>query len=138
MHWLLKSEAEDYAWQDLGRERRTVWDGVRNAEARKNLARMRVGERAFFYHSGSARAIVGIAKIVRASFPDPADPRWLAVEIAPAKALRRAVSLSELRGLGAVFADMPLLTRPRLSVQPVETRHWNAVLAQAEKPAPEK
>ncbi len=135
MHWLLKSEAEDYAWQDLGRERRTVWDGVRNAEARKNLARMRVGERAFFYHSGSAKEIVGIAKVVRASFPDPADERWLAVEIAPAKALRRAVTLAELRTAGAGFAEMPLLTRPRLSVQPVELRYWNAILAQAEKPA---
>ena len=93
-------------------------------------------ERAFFYHSGGAKEIVGIAKIVRASFPDPADPRWLAVEIAPAKALRRPVALAELRTAGTAFADMPLLTRPRLSVQPVETRYWNAVLAQAEKPAP--
>ncbi|MDA7982425.1 MAG: EVE domain-containing protein [Alphaproteobacteria bacterium] len=130
-YWLVKSEPEDYSWQDLLRERRALWDGVRNAAARNNLARMRVGDRVFFYHSGGPREIVGIAKVVRAALPDPADGRWLAVEIAPAKTLSRPVALSELRGDGRA-ARMVLLRQPRLSVQPVGVSHWRLVLERGE------
>lgn len=121
-HWLVKSEPEDYGWDDLVRERNAVWDGVRNAEARNNLARMRVGDGCLFYHSGGPREIVGVAKVVRASFPDPTDERWLAVGLAPGRALKRAVSLAELKA-DARFADLALVRRARLSVMPVSTEH---------------
>ncbi|MGR4000960.1 MAG: EVE domain-containing protein [Alphaproteobacteria bacterium] len=132
--WLVKSEPEDYSWQDLLRERRTLWDGVRSAAARNNLARMRVGDRLFFYHSGGPREIVGIAKVVRAAKPDPADDRWLAIEIAPAKTLARPVTLAELRD-DKRAQKMILLRQSRLSVQAVEDPHWNLIIERSEKSA---
>ena len=104
---------------------------MRNAEAKGNLARMRVGDRAFFYHSGPARAIVGVVKVVRAAFPDPQDPRWLAVEVAPARALARPVGLAEVKS-DKRFTGSALVRKPRLSVQPVAEAHWKAILALSE------
>ena len=136
-HWLVKSEPGTYSWDDLVRDGRTVWDGVRNPEARNHLAGMARGDLALFYHSGDGKAVVGIAKVVRESFPDPKadDPKWLAVELAPVKPLVRAVTLAEIkaqRGLAAIA----LVKRGRLSVMPIDAKAFAAILALGETRPP--
>lgn len=130
--WLVKSEPSTYSYADLVRDGRTVWDGVRNPEARNHLAAMRRGDLALFYHSGESRAVVGVAQVVRESFPDPKadDPKWLAVELAPVQALAREVTLAEVKA-DARLAKIPLVTRSRLSVMPLEPAAFERILALA-------
>ena len=128
-HWLVKSEPSSYSWDDLVRDARTVWDGVRNPEARNNLAAMRRGDLALFYHSGAGKAVVGVAKLTREAFPDPKadDPKWLAVELAPLRALARPVTLAEIKA-DERLAKIPLVTRSRLSVMALEAKAFDAIL----------
>jgi predicted RNA-binding protein with PUA-like domain len=130
--WLLKSEPEKYAFSDLQRDGRTVWDGVRNAQAANFLRAMRLGDRAFFYHSRTGLAIVGIARVTREAFPDPTDPtgRFVAVEIAPVRPLARAVALAELKAEPAL-AGMAMFRQFRLSVTPITLAEWSAIMALA-------
>jgi predicted RNA-binding protein with PUA-like domain len=136
-HWLVKSEPGTYSWDDLERDGRTVWDGVRNPEARNHLAGMARGDLALFYHSGDGKAVVGVAKVVRESFPDPKadDPKWLAVELAPVKPLARPVSLAEIKQQRALAA-IPLVKRARLSVMPIHAKAFAAILALGETRLP--
>jgi predicted RNA-binding protein with PUA-like domain len=126
--WLLKTEPSSYGYDDLERERRTVWDGVRNPAALANLRRMKEGDAAFIYHTGDEKAVVGTALVVRAAYADPkaGDPRRVVVDLEPAGRLSRPVPLAELRRMPA-FADSPLLRQPRLSVVPLTKRQWNAL-----------
>lgn len=129
-HWLVKSEPSTYAWDDLVRDGQTVWDGVRNPEARNHLAGMKRADAVLFYHSGDGKAVVGVAKVVRESFPDPQadDPKWLAVELAPVKALARSVSLAEIKA-DPSLAKILLVTRSRLSVMPLEAAAFERIVA---------
>ena len=129
-HWLVKSEPGTYSWDDLVRERSTRWDGVRNAQARNNLRAMRVGDRVFFYHSGEDRQIVGVARVVRESYPDPTtdDERWLVVDLAPVAPLRAPVPLADVKA-DASLESLPLVTQSRLSVMPIEPRAFARILA---------
>ena len=126
-HWLLKSEPEKYSFADLIRDGSTVWDGVRNNQAALYLKAMKVGERAFIYHSQSDKAVVGVARITREAFIDPSDPagRFVAVEIAPAAALKRPVTLAELK---AELPGMVMFRQFRLSVTPVTADEWRRIL----------
>ena len=126
----MKSEPSTYSWDDLVRDGRTVWDGVRNPEARNHLGAMKPGDAVLFYHSGDGKAVVGLAKVVREAFPDPRadDPKWLAVELAPQKPLARGVTLSEIKAQKAL-AKIPLVTRSRLSVMPIEPDAFDAIVA---------
>jgi predicted RNA-binding protein with PUA-like domain len=126
-HWLLKSEPEKYSFADLVRDGSTVWDGVRNNQAALYLKAMKVGERAFIYHSQSDKAVVGVARITREAFIDPSDPagRFVAVEIAPAAALKRPVTLAELK---AELPGMVMFRQFRLSVTPVTADEWRRIL----------
>jgi len=135
--WLLKSEPSTYSYADLARDGRTVWDGVRNPEARNHLAGMRLGDLALFYHSGEGKAVVGVAKVVRESFPDPKadDPKWLAVELAPVRELARPVTLAEIKAQ-ASLAKIPLVTRSRLSVMALDAKAFEAILALGETRLP--
>lgn len=119
-HWLVKSEPESYAWADLVRDGRTAWTGVRNFAARNHLKAMQPGEQVLFYESGGPKAVVGIAKVSRAAFPDDTadEPGWVAVELAAVKPLARPVSLQEIKSDSAL-ANMALVRIGRLSVQPV-------------------
>src|SRR5882762_8258428 len=94
-HWLVKSEPDVYSWDKLKAEKRAVWDGVRNFEARNNLRAMKQGDLVLFYHSNEGKEIVGVAKVSREAYPDPsaAGEDWSAVELVPVKALTRAVTL---------------------------------------------
>jgi predicted RNA-binding protein with PUA-like domain len=134
--WLLKSEPGKYAWSDLVRDGETVWDGVRNAQAAIYLRTMRAGEEALFYHSGEGKAAVGIARIARASFPDPTDPtgRFAAVGVAPARALDRPVTLAEMRSEPRL-AGMAMFRQFRLSVTPVTDAEWAVILELSRRPA---
>ena len=117
-YWLVKSEPDAYAWADLVRDGRTVWNGVRNYTARNNLRAMQPGDRVFFYESVTTKAIVGLAEVTRAAFPDKTadDPAWVAVELKAVRPLARPVTLAEIKAEPA-FAGIALLRLGRLSVQ---------------------
>jgi predicted RNA-binding protein with PUA-like domain len=127
--WLLKTEPGTYSWQDLERDGRTVWDGVRNPLALRHLAAMAAGDEALVYHTGDEKAAVGVARVVRGAYPDPkaANPRLVVVDIEPVRALPRPVSLAEMRKTPAL-AGFDLLRLPRLSVVPVSAPQWAAIL----------
>ena len=118
--WILKSEPATYSWDDLARDGATVWDGVANAAALINLRAMAVGDEALFYHSGVEKAIIGIARITHAAYPDPklADPKRVVVEIGAVRRLKRPVTLAEIKAERRLAA-LPLVRISRLSVSPV-------------------
>ncbi|HEX9931986.1 MAG TPA: EVE domain-containing protein [Allosphingosinicella sp.] len=133
--WLMKSEPGSYAWDDLLRDGRTEWDGVRNPAARLHLKAMKRGDGAFFYHSGSERAVVGIMRVAREGAPDPKDPSWVSVAVEPVRPLPQPVTLKEIKAEPRLAA-MELLRQSRLSVSPVREEEWAAVLALAGGEAP--
>ncbi|MEA3016529.1 MAG: hypothetical protein QOI38_1251 [Sphingomonadales bacterium] len=132
-YWLMKSEPGSYSWDDLLRDGATEWDGVRNPAARLHLKAMTAGDQAFFYHSGDARAVVGIMRIARAAQPDPKDPSWVSVAVEPLRPLPRPVTLKEIKA-EPDLAAMELIRQSRLSVSPVREEEWAAMLALSERP----
>jgi predicted RNA-binding protein with PUA-like domain len=129
-HWLMKSEPESYSWDDLVRDGGTEWDGVRNNAARLHLKAMKKGEEAFFYHSMSDKAVVGIMRIAREAQPDPKNPDWVSVRVEPVRALARPVTLAEIKA-EPKLAKMELIRQSRLSVAPVRDDEWQLVLKMA-------
>lgn len=129
-HWLLKTEADTYAWADLVREKVGRWDGVRNATALIHLRAMRPGDEAFIYHTGGEKAVVGIAQVRTAAYPDPKadDPRFVMVDLTPVRPLAAPVTLAAIKADDR-FADFALVRIPRLSVMPVSVAQWKAILA---------
>jgi predicted RNA-binding protein with PUA-like domain len=127
--WIVKTEPTSYAWDDLVRAGRAVWDGVRNAQALIHLRAMRDGDRVLVYHSGDQKALVGLAHVARGPYPDPAagDPKLVVVDLVPDRALPSAVSLAAIKADGR-FSDLPLVRQGRLSVMPVTAAHWKALL----------
>lgn len=130
-NWLLKSEPESYGWDDLVRDGDTEWDGVRNAAAAKHLREMVVGDRAFVYHSGKAKAAVGIARVTRGARPDGDGDRWSSVRIEPEAPLARPVTLAAIKADPALAA-MPLVRQGRLSVSPVTDAEWTHIVSMAD------
>lgn len=129
-HWLMKSEPFKYAWDDLVRDGSTFWDGVRNYEARNNLAAMKKGDLALYYHSNEGKEVVGIVEIVKESYPDPTtdDERWVVVEIAPLVAFREPVSLGTIK-VDPKLSEIQLVRRGRLSVVPLTAAEFKHILA---------
>ena len=125
--WLMKSEPESYGWNDLIRDKGTEWDGVRNNAARLHLKAMKAGDEAFFYHSMSDKAVVGIMRITREAQPDPKDHDWVSVRVEPVEPLQRPVTLAEIKAEPRL-AKMELIRQSRLSVAPVRDDEWKAVL----------
>jgi predicted RNA-binding protein with PUA-like domain len=119
-HWLVKSEPSKYSFEDLQRDGRTVWDGVRNNTAALHLKAMKVGDEVFYYHSNEGLAVVGVAKVVKESFPDPSDAsgRFVAVELAPVRPVKRPVTLAEMKA-NPKLSNMAMLRLFRISVSPV-------------------
>lgn len=130
--WLVKSEPDTYSFDDLQRDGKTVWDGVRNFTAAQNLKAMKVGEEVLFYHSGEGKQVVGVAKVVKEAFKDASDPtgRFYAVELAPVRPLKQPVTLAQLKADPA-FADMVMVRQGRLSVSPVTSAEWARILQMA-------
>jgi len=126
--WLLKTEPGAYSYADLERERRAVWDGVKNPVALRNLRAMKRGERAIVYHTGDEKAAVGVAEIVREAYPDPKakDERLLVVELAPRRRLEPPVTLAQIKA-SAPFKDSPLVRQGRLSVVPLTAAQWKTL-----------
>lgn len=127
--WLLKTEPGDYSWNDLVRDGETEWDGVRAPAALKNISRMRRGDRAFIYHTGRERAILGLALVATDPYPDPEgnDPRHLVIKVAADRALARPVTLAQIKASGK-FSDWDLVRLPRLSVVPVDREQAEQVM----------
>ena len=131
-HWLMKSEPEAYSWDDLVRDGGTEWDGVRNNAARLHLKAMKPGDEAFFYHSMSDKAVVGIMRVTRGAEPDPNAPDWVRVRVEPVRKLERPVTLAEIKAAPAL-AKMELIRQSRLSVAPVRDEEWNRVAEMARR-----
>jgi len=129
-YWLVKQEPTKYSWDHLVRDGRTEWDGVRNPQARNNLKAMRAGDRVLFYHSVEGQAVVGIAEVAREAYPDPSttDERWVAVDLVPVKALKRAVTLETIKKTPAL-KDIALVRQGRLSVMPLSPDAFETIVA---------
>lgn len=131
-YWLMKSEPFKYSWDQLVKDKKTFWDGVRNYGARNNLRSMKKGDLAFFYHSNEGVEIVGIMQIIREAYQDPSsdDPNWVAVDVKPHQKLKKPVSLAAIKA-EKKLANMALVRLGRLSVQPVTPDEWELVLKMA-------
>lgn len=131
-YWLIKSEPFKYSWDQFEKDKRTVWEGVRNYAARNFLKSMKLGDEAFYYHSNEGLEIVGIAKVVKEFYQDPTtdEEAWVVVDFAPAKKLSKPVSLSVIKK-EPLLANMALVKLTRLSVQPVTAEEWNQILIMA-------
>jgi predicted RNA-binding protein with PUA-like domain len=125
-YWLVKTEPDSYSWDDLVRDKKTVWDGVRNFQARSNMKKMEKGDIVFVYHTGDVKAIIGEAKVTRPPFPDPKDADWTAVELSPGKPLKKPVSLAQIKS-DKRLTDMVLVRASRLSVQPVKADEYEII-----------
>ena len=130
--WLFKTEPGTYSYDQLERERRTVWDGVKNALALKHLSGVAEGDEVLFYHTGGEKAVVGVARVVRGAYPDPKqkDHRLLVVEIEPEGRLSRPVTLAAMRA-NRKLAGFDLLRLPRLSVMSVTASQWAEIVRMA-------
>jgi predicted RNA-binding protein with PUA-like domain len=129
-YWLMKSEPGSYSWGDLVRDGGTMWDGVRNNAARLHLRAMKPGDQAFFYHSMDERAVVGIMKITGSGQPDGDDGSWVKVPVEPVKALKKPVTLAEIKA-EPKLDKMELIRQSRLSVAPVRNEEWKLILEMA-------
>lgn len=128
MNFLFKEEPTHFSFDDLVRDKKTVWSGVKNALAQKHLKTVKTGDRIFYYHTGGEKAVVGIARAASDAYPDPKDRsgKLAAVDIAPVKKLPRPVTLAEIKAT-RVLAAMPLVRISRLSVMPVTDGEWRQI-----------
>jgi len=131
-YWLLKSEPSAYSWDQLVKDKRTNWSGVRNFQAAANLKAMKKGDRAFFYHSGEGKEIVGVAEIVKEAYPDTTDKsgRFVMVDVIPVEPVKTPVSLASIKATPAL-KTMPLVRLSRLSVSPVSAEEWRTMAKMA-------
>ena len=131
-HWLIKSEPSAYSFDELIKDKQTVWSGVRNYAARIHLKAMKKGDEVFYYHSNEGTEIVGIAKVSKEFYQDPTteDEAWVAVDVKPVRRLKNPVSLAQIKA-DKRLQNMALVRLGRLSVQPVTDEEWDMVLAMA-------
>ena len=127
-YWLIKSEPSSYSWDQLVKDRRTQWSGVRNFQAANNLRAMKKSDRVYFYHSNEGLAIVGVAEVVKEAYPDPGDKsgKFVMVDVVPLEAVKRPVTLAEIKQIPAL-KDMKLVRMSRLSVSPVTAEEWRTI-----------
>ena len=130
-YWLLKSEPDVWSieQQIKSGSKGSIWDGVRNYQASNNLKNMRIGDRCFFYHSNIGKEIVGIVKVIKEAYPDPTDKtkRFVAVKVRFVEKLKRSVSLENIKK-SKELKDLQLIKQSRLSVMPINTKHWKIIL----------
>ncbi len=133
-YWLMKSEPDVYSWDDLVEEGEGTWDGVRNYRARNNLAAMKKGEKAFFYHSNKGLEIVGIVEISVDGITDPTDDtgKWAAVKVKPVEKLKHPVTLKQVKD-EPELEEMELVKLMRLSVSEVRPDEWKKILSMSKK-----
>lgn len=128
--WLFKSEPEAYSWDQLIKDKRTGWSGVRNYQANNNMKAMKKGDRGFFYHSVTGKEIVGIVEVVGEHHPDPSDKtgRFGMVEVKPVKPMPKPVSLEQIKA-DPRLQDLALIRQSRLSVVPIDAKSWKVICA---------
>ncbi len=127
-YWLVKTEPETFSWEDLETKGSSMWDGVRNYQARNNLRKMKTGDILFFYHSGKKPGIVGLAEVIKEYYPDPTakEGDWSVVDVKPLQKLKRFISLAEIKQTPEL-QNMVLLQSMRLSVQPVRSEEFSLI-----------
>ena len=128
-YWLLKSEPDAWSWDNQVKEGASMWDGVRNYQARNNLKEMKKNDLCFFYHSVTERSIVGIVKIVKEYYPDPTDKteRFVVVDVKATKKLKNPVSLDQIKE-NSRLQDIALVKQSRLSVMPLKKTEWDIII----------
>jgi predicted RNA-binding protein with PUA-like domain len=128
MNFLFKEEPTHFSYDDLVKEKKTRWSGVKNPLAQKHLRSAKKGDAIFYYHTGDEKAVVGIARAASDAYPDPADEsgKLYAVDVVPVKKLPRPVTLAEIKAKPA-FRDFPLVRISRLSVMPVSEKEWSEI-----------
>ena len=131
-YWIIKSEPSAYSWDQLVKDKKTSWTGVRNFQAQINLKAMKVGDRAFFYHSGEGKEIVGIAEVVKTAYPDSTDKegKSITVDFKAVEPVKKKVTLAEIKA-DPKFKEMKLVRQSRLSVSPVSDEHWKLLTKMA-------
>ncbi|MBY0320444.1 MAG: EVE domain-containing protein [Reyranella sp.] len=131
-YWLIKSEPSAYSWDQLVKDKKTSWTGVRNFQAQINLKAMKVGDRAFFYHSNEGKEIVGIAEVVKTAYPDPTDKegKSVTVDFKPVEPVKKPVTLAEIKA-DPKFKELKLVRQSRLSVSPVSDEHFKLLMKMA-------
>ena len=128
-YWLLKSEPNAWSWENQVEEGASIWDGVRNYQARNNLKEMKKNDLCFFYHSVTERSIVGIVKVVKEYYPDPTDKtgRFVVVDVKAIKKLKKPVSLDQIKE-NSKLQDIALVKQSRLSVMPLKKTEWDIII----------
>ena len=128
-YWLLKSEPDAWSWDNQVKEGASMWDGVRNYQARNNLKEMKKNDLCFFYHSVTERSIVGIVKVVKEYYPDPTDKtdRFVVVDVKAIKKLKNPVSLDQIKE-NSRLQDIALVKQSRLSVMPLKKTEWDIII----------
>jgi predicted RNA-binding protein with PUA-like domain len=132
-YWLVKSEPFKYSWDDFVKEGVSVWDGVRNYQARNNLKEMKKGDWVFFYHSNEGMEVIGLAEVKKEFYQDPTteDPRWVVIEIVPIKKLNKTVTLKMMKSDDRL-SNLALIKQSRLSVTPVGKQEFDIILSLSE------
>lgn len=133
-HWLIKSEPSVYSFDQLVKDKKTFWDGVRNYAARNYLREMKKGDEVFYYHSNEGLEIVGIVTVVREAYQDPTsdNQNWVAVDVKPSKRLKKPVTLQQVKNEKSL-AEMELVKNSRLSVQKVTVKQWDKIIKMSEE-----
>ena len=128
-YWLLKSEPDAWSWDNQVKEGASMWDGVRNYQARNNLKNMKRNDLCFFYHSVTEKSVVGIVKVVKEHYPDPTDKteRFVVVDVKAIKKLKKPVSLEKIK-LNDKLKNIALIKQSRLSVMPIKEVEWNEII----------
>ncbi len=132
-HWLLKSEPVKYSWEQMQKDKKTFWDGVRNYQARNNLKEMKKGDLCLFYHSNEGKEVVGIVKVVKEFYQDPTtdDTNWVVVDVAPFKKLKNSVTLEQIKA-DKRLANIGLVRQGRLSVMKLTNVEFDVILELSE------
>jgi len=130
----MKSEPSTWSWDDQVKDKVTMWDGVRNYQARNNLMKMKKGDLCFFYHSVREKTIVGIVEVVKEHYPDPTDKmeKFVVVDVKTKTKMKNPVSLEQIKN-NPKLSEIPLIKQSRLSVMPIRSSEWNAIIKISEK-----
>ena len=128
-YWLLKSEPSAWSWNDQVKEGSSMWDGVRNYQARNNLKKMSLGDLCFFYHSVTEKSIIGIVEVVKEFYTDPTDKtgKFVVVDVKAKKKLKKGVSLVQIKN-NSKLKDIALIKQSRLSVMPISKKEWDEIV----------
>ena len=133
-YWLMKSEPSTWSWNNQVKDKITMWDGVRNYQARNNLMKMKQKDLCFFYHSVTEKSIVGVVEVIKEHYPDPTDKtgRFVAVDVKTKYKFKNPVSLEQIKN-NPKLSEIPLIKQSRLSVMPIRSSEWNAIIKISEK-----